>query len=227
MIKVLIIDAHPIFREGISALLQDSQEFALCGEAESCATGLAAIQELKPDIVILDFKLPDRSGIHVINESRRQGFTGRFLVLSLYDELVHAGRAITAGATGYLMKVARGKDIMDALTAVYEDRIYVAEVMRNRLYYQLISRNGEKVTSPLEKLSEKEKAVFILTGKLGSPHKVAEALGVAHKTVETYKRRARIKLGLEDFHELLVLSIHLSNNENCPPPLPPGSKPAK
>ena len=123
--RVLIVDDHPVFRQGLKSVLSQSDEFEICGDAESAASAIEAFRTRRPDIIIADVSLPGVNGIELIKMIVAESPKSRILVVSMHDEVVYAERALRAGARGYIMREAGGGSLLGAIRQVLGGLVYV------------------------------------------------------------------------------------------------------
>jgi DNA-binding NarL/FixJ family response regulator len=199
---VLLVDDHPVVRRGLGLMIDDEKDMQVCGEAESYEQALKAIQEIKPDVAVVDVSLSGRSGIDLIKELRTVAPTLPVLVLSMHDETLQAERALRAGAKGYIMKREAPANVIDAIRQVLRGGIFVSERMSARLLGSIADAPAG-TRSPLERLSDRELEIFNLIGQGLSPRTIAEKFGLSVKTIEAHRENIKGKLGLSSSHELI------------------------
>lgn len=206
--KVLIVDDHPVFCLGMSELINKAPDLEVCGSEDTPAKALAAIQQLKPDLVIVDISLRDSSGIDLVFEmnNRFQGLP--VLVLSMYDESLYAERALLAGARGYLMKQEAIAVVVQAIRQVLAGRIYASDGVKDKVFQRLVAPHSMADTSPLDQLSSREMEVFRLIGEGLSTREIAGRMNLSIKTIGTYRQRIKEKLGLKHYTELIKAAVH-------------------
>jgi DNA-binding NarL/FixJ family response regulator len=192
--QVLIVDDHPVVREGLSALIAAQPDLAVCGQAAGCAEAVSLAETTRPDLIIVDISLKDGNGIELIKRIRARDASVRFLVSSMHDESVYAERALRAGALGFLGKQESTQKIIDAIRRVLEGKIYLSERMSQRLLHGLVAGSAER--SSVEALADRELQVFELIGQGLNTRQIAAQLHLSCKTVETYRGRIRDKLNL-------------------------------
>lgn len=201
--RVLLVDDHPIVRQGLSRIIANEPGLAVCGEAESVREARQAVRDLEPDVVVVDLSLKEGDGIELVRELRAHHPALPLLVLSMHDELVYAGRLLAAGANGYIMKHAASEQFIGALRQVLEGGTYLSEAAR-------ASRAGRGGTpgSPVDALSNRELQVLQMVGRGLSSRQVAEALHLSVKTVETHRQRIKGKLGLRTGAQLVQFAAN-------------------
>ena len=205
---VLIVDDHPIVRQGLKLLINQEPDLIVCGEAENARSVLPAIHDLKPSIAVIDLSLGRDSGIELIKTIRLQHPDLPLLVLSMHDETLHAERALRAGAKGYIMKQEAPEKVIIAIRQVLQGKIYVSDAMGAKLLNKLIDSSRDEPSSPIELLSDRELQVFQLLGRGLGTRQVADQLNVSIKTVEAYRANIKEKLNLKGSAELVQHAIH-------------------
>jgi DNA-binding NarL/FixJ family response regulator len=206
--SVLIVDDHPIVRQGLKLLINQEADLTVCGEAEDAQSALPAIRALKPSIVIIDISLGRDSGIELIKTIRLQHPDIPVLVLSMHDESLYAERAFRAGARGYIMKQEAPEKVITAIRRVLQCDIYLSEAMGGKMLNKLMYSSRDVLSSPVELLSDREMQVFKLLGSGLSTRQVADQLHVSIKTAEAYRANIKEKLNLKSSAELVQHAIH-------------------
>jgi DNA-binding NarL/FixJ family response regulator len=211
--RILIVDDHPLMREGMAQWIQRDPGLAVCGEAESAAQALSQVEKLKPDLVLADISLTGRSGLELIKDLRALQPTLPVLVLSMHEESLYAGRALRAGARGYVMKRAGGHRVVEAIHEVLQGRIVVSPEMATHLLEEYSGRKGHSQRVPLPNLTDREFEVFQLIGEAKSNREIAEQLHLSAKTVETHRMNLTRKLKLKSAAELLRFALQYAEKE--------------
>lgn len=205
--RVLIVDDHPVFRHGISALINAEADFTVCGEAASSPAALEAMRTLKPDVAMLDISLPGTNGIELIKLMKAEYPKLPLLMLSMHDESLYALRALRAGALGYVMKAEALTHVLDALRKVLKGEIYVSPHLSERLIFQAIQSVDGGMGSPVDKLSDRELEVLELLGRGFGTKEIAAELHLSVKTIETHRAHIKEKLGFRDAGEMVRFAI--------------------
>ncbi len=201
--RVLIVDDHPVFRHGISALINAEQDFEVCGQAHTSPLALDAMRKLNPDVALVDVSLPGTNGVELIKLMKAEQPKLPILVLSMHDESLYALRALRAGALGYVMKAEALNSVLIALRKVLEGRIYVSDKFSDRLIFQAVQAVDGGLGSPVDQLSDRELEVLERIGRGSSTREVAEDLNLSVKTIETHRAHIKEKLGFKDAREML------------------------
>lgn len=196
-VRVVIIDDHPILRQGLAQLIQQTQEFCAVGEAEDAVGALQVVAEKKPELVLLDITLKKGDGIDVAREIKLRFPQVKILIMSMHDEALYAPRALQAGAAGYVMKAEAGTTLLEAMRKVIAGQIYVSQALSGRILAQVAGKRSLKVSAVADSLTERESEVLSLIGKGASTRQIADRLGVSVKTVESYRASLKSKLNFE------------------------------
>ncbi len=207
--RVLLVDDHPFLRQGVALSIQGIQGIEVCGEAPDSATALRLVNELKPDVVVTDLTLPDKSGIELIRILKERHPGLNILVLSMHDEDVYAERSLRAGAKGYLMK-SRGPDnLVNAIRDVASGRIYVSADLAQRLLSMLTHAPApvSDREDELRELSDREFEVFELIGRGKTAKEIAHMLGISSKTVDVHRTNIRQKLHIQTNPDLIRYAV--------------------
>ena len=216
--KVLVVDDHPVVREGLTYLIEEQEDLAVCGTSEDIPQAIKAIESLKPDMVTVDISLKDASGLDLIKVIKTQ-FPGLpVLALSVHPEQFYAERAIRAGAKGYITKREDTGEIIAAIREVLDGRIYLSRRMTERLLHSLVGNGKSDVeASPVDRLTDRELDVFSLLGQGRGTRQIAEHLHVSVKTVETYRLRITKKLNVNHASELLQSAFQWASEQEKVP----------
>jgi DNA-binding NarL/FixJ family response regulator len=199
--RILIVDDHPMMREGLRTLISRERNLIVCGEAETAGQALEAVANLKPNLVLADITLPGRSGVELIKDIRALQQAMLILVISMHDESLYAERVLRAGARGYIMKQESGPTMMQAIRQVLAGRIYLSDKMSARILESVAGKRTK--ASPIERLSDREWEVFQLIGRGESTVQIADELHLSTKTVEAHRARVKQKLDLRTMTELI------------------------
>jgi DNA-binding NarL/FixJ family response regulator len=205
--KILIVDDHPMIREGLVRLVDDEKDIVICGQADDAPEALKAISETKPDIVVIDISLKSSDGIDLTKSIKAQYPKLPVLILSMHNEALYAERALRAGAMGYIMKQEAAENLLTAIRYVLGGQIYVSDKVSKRLIRKLARGKVDMVASPVDSLSDRELEVFRSIGQGYGTSEIAEKLYLSIKTIETYRTHIKEKLNLANSHELLQYAI--------------------
>ncbi len=205
--KILIVDDHPLVREGLADLVNKEKDLVVCGQAEDAYQAMEAIRELKPDMAIVDISLKETSGLELIKDIKIRHPSLPVLTLSMHEESVYAERALRAGAKGYIMKREATKKVVTAIRKVLRGQLYISEKMTTRLVRKLVDGKPEAGSSPIDRLTNRELQVFRFIGQGLATSEIAKRLHLSVKTVETYRAHLKEKLNLPDSSKLLQHAI--------------------
>jgi len=213
--RILVVDDHPVVREGLTYLIDEQEDLVVCGTAENIPQAIKAVESLKPDMVTVDISLKDASGLELIKVIKTQ-FPGLpALALSVHPEQFYAERAIRAGAKGYITKREDTGEIIAAIREVLDGGIYLSRAMTERLLHSLVGNSRpDPDTSPIDRLTDRELEVFSLLGQGRGTRQIAENLHVSIKTVETYRLRITEKLNIAGATELLRSAFQWASEQD-------------
>ncbi|HZM15302.1 MAG TPA: response regulator transcription factor [Candidatus Krumholzibacteria bacterium] len=205
--KVLIVDDHPIVREGIAQIISRDGGLEVCGEADCPEKALQLVATSKPDVAIVDLEFSIGSGLGLIRDLKVLHPRLPVLVLSMHDETIYAERVLRVGASGYIMKHEVAEHFVEAIRSVLRGGIYLSERMAARMLLRLAGKEPGRSASAIERLSDRELEVLQLIAQALTTREVAERLYLSITTVETHLERVKRKLGLESSRELFRYAI--------------------
>src|SRR6202795_2278903 len=211
--RVLLVDDHPIVRQGLALLIDRESDLCVCGEAEGAHSAFHAITTLWPDMVVLDISLNGPDGLDVLKEIRTNTTNLPVLILSMHDESIYAERAMRAGANGYIMKQEATEKVLVAIRRILNGEIYVSERIANKMLKHYITGASSLKNSSISDLSDRELEVFRLIGEGHGTRQIAEELHLSIKTVESYQAHIKEKLSLRSARELMQHAIQWNMNE--------------
>lgn len=193
---MLVVDDHPIYREGLVALIERQPHLTCCGQLGQAREVLAAVQQTSPDLLLLDLRLGDGDGLGLLPDLHSQFPRLAILVLSQNDEGIYAERALRAGARGYVMKEAATDEVLHAVAAVLAGERYVSPRMSTRLLGELLASERPLQPTGLEALSNRELEVLERLGLGRSTKEIAGELHRSAKTIQAHREHIKRKLGL-------------------------------
>lgn len=199
--RILIVDDHPLVRKGMTALISQEADLAICGECGEMEEALQLAEQLRPDLVIVDITLKSGHGLELIKQLAAAQPEIRMLACSMHDESLFAERCLRAGASGYLNKEAASSQVIDAIRAVREGKTFVSAQLAERLVSRLVG-GGSAHDSPIDSLTDRELEVFGLIGRGQTTRQIAERLHLSTKTIESYRENIKAKLSLKNAAEL-------------------------
>ena len=206
-IRVFLVDDHPAIREAIADTIDQTIDMDICGETSSADEAFHMVEEEKPDVAIVDISLDDGHGLDLVQNIRAQYPDVKMIVFSMYDENVYAERAIRAGASGYLMKSEPTQSMLKAIRRVNDGEVYLSRRMSSRILNKVAMGRSSSPSFPIDDLTDREMAVFQMLGQGYSIKDIQERLNLTRKTIETYRRRAKEKLGFDTVSELLQYAV--------------------
>ena len=215
--RVLIIDDHPIVRYGVTRILNNEHDMIVCGDADNAAKGLESIESLHPDIAIVDISLKGTDGLQLTRTIRSDHPNLPILILSMHDERIYAHKALRAGATGYVMKEESSEKLVSAVRQISRGEIYVSEEVKKNVLHAYASKEGSADTSTINRLSSREREIFMLIGSGHSSRWIADKLCLSIKTIETHRSRIKQKLDLDTSAKLNITAIEWTRRENLIP----------
>ncbi len=212
--RVLLVEDHPVTREGFAQLINYQTDLEVCGQTGSAAKALSSTETLRPDLVIVDISLADSNGLELIKNLKSRFPELPTLVLSTHDESLYAERAVRAGASGYVMKQAPTSAVMTAIREVLKGKLYLSEAIRSRLVQQQVQGGLTNPSYGVESLSDRELEVFQLLGQGQATREIATRLHLSVSTVETYRAHIKQKLGLANATELVHRAVEWANSQS-------------
>ncbi|MGE5386054.1 MAG: response regulator [Betaproteobacteria bacterium] len=207
--KILIVDDHPIVRQGIAMLINREPGLDACCEASDAQQAIAANLACPHDLAIVDLSLAGASGLELVKQLRAKFHGLAILMMSMHDEAVYAERALRAGAHGYLMKQEATATMLTAIGVILRGELYVSDRMRSRLLQQKL--NGDSAASPIAGLTASEFEVLNLIGTGLGTSEIADRLKRSVKTIESHRANIRKKLNLRSGNELARFAINWVN----------------
>lgn len=214
--RILLVDDHPIVRRGMVQLIDAEPDLGVCGEAEDINPAIELTSLLDPDIVIVDITLKTSNGLDLITELKRKYPFTPALVVSMHDEEVYAERSLRAGARGYVMKQDGDENIVRAIRKVLDGGVYVSESFSQRMLEGIATGSPPNFQQQLAELSEREFEVFRAIGEGKTPREIAQRLDINVKTIETYRRRIRAKLGIQGGNQLRYRAFEWVTSQSSP-----------
>lgn len=200
--SILLVDDHPIVREGLNVLLGEQPDLEVVGEFSSAHSLPTAVESLRPSAVVLDLTLAGEEVTPVVQQLRQRYPDLRILILSMHDELVYAERLLAMGANGYIMKQEPPAEFLRALRRVIAGEVYVSAAVAERVLGRM--RQGRAApTGTLDALTDRERDVLRLVGRGRSTQEISRELAMSPKTVDSHRRNIREKLGLVNPRELV------------------------
>lgn len=212
-IRLMIADDHAVFRAGLKLLLQSHVDLEVVGEVSDADQLVDAVSQLRPDVLVLDLTMPGGSTLPLIEKLRKAIPETRILVLSMHDDLTLVRAALASGASGYVVKAAADTEVVAAIRAVATGKVFVDLDLDASQVGSLLTTekdwSGKEKAGPLGSLSSREKEVFLSLAKGHTNQEIADDLDLSIKTVETYRGRIGVKLGLRTRAEFVRFAVEL------------------
>jgi DNA-binding NarL/FixJ family response regulator len=205
---ILIVDDHPLVREGLTARISAQTDLEVCGEAEDVEQALAECISRKPDLVLVDISLKKGHGLELIKQIKMQSPETKMLVVSAYDESFYAERALRAGALGYISKQECRENVITAIRTVLAGHRYLSPQMTDQLLGMAVGGRELSAASPVEKLSDRELEVYQLIGQGQTTSSIAKQLHLSPHTIDSHREKIKAKLGLKNGAELTRHALH-------------------
>jgi len=201
--RVLVVDDHPLFRDGLVQLINRQRDLICCGQAGNSAAALAALKAHRPEFLILDLRLGQEDGLEMVKSCKAQFPSIAILIISQFDEAIYAERALRAGARGYLMKEEATEEVIKAIRSILDGELYVSRKMSVVVLHKLLTQQPQSASSGVESLTDRELQVFQFLGSGCSTRQIADSLHLSVKTIETYRENLKHKLNLVSGVELV------------------------
>jgi DNA-binding NarL/FixJ family response regulator len=206
-VRIMVVDDHPIMREGLTRVIEEAADLTVCAQAESIERALELMETSEPDLVIVDIALGGQNGLELIKDVKVRYPKLPVLVHSMHEEQVYAQRSLRAGARGYLMKQEPAPKLLQAIRRVLAGEIYVSETTTRQMLQRLADSSSTKSVSPVERLSDRELEVFESLGQGRKTREIAHDLHLSIKTVQTYCEHLKEKLLLRDGTSLVRFAV--------------------
>lgn len=204
--KILVVDDHPMFREGIKSIIDRNPQLEVVGEAGEGKAALKLVEDLRPDMVLLDVSLPDMNGIDLIQDIRKVLPETRILMISMHSKIEYLTSAFQAGATGYVVKDAPSEKILQALDLVSRGEYFLDTLVARQIVKRLAElpdRQAKVTDAAYGSLTPREQEILRLTAEGQSKNKIAGHLGISPRTVENHRANLMAKLDLHSTLEMV------------------------
>jgi DNA-binding NarL/FixJ family response regulator len=198
MIRVILVDDHPVLRTGLRTLLQNEADLEVVGEAGEGWQAVELASQLSPDVVVMDLALPGMGGLDATREIRRRGLKCAVLVLTAQAEERYLFPVLQAGASGYVRKDVADEQLVEAVRMVAGGGVFLEPEAQSMLLQGYLQRDQAEEKDPFDGLSPRERQVLQLTAEGYTSREIGERLNISSKSVETYRSRLMEKLGLND-----------------------------
>ncbi len=205
--KFVVVDDHPLFRQGLVSVIENNADFRVVGEATGISDAINLVNDTEPDIILVDISLHEENGLELVKTLKSIHPDVKALVVSMYDEIIYAASALKAGARGYVMKQEAASTLMEAIEVVLKGKIYLSHDMRERLLDSMVFQDSKQEMNPVEQLSVREMEVLRLLGHGYGVSEIAETLNLSSKTINVYRDNIKHKLSIPDARELRKFAI--------------------
>lgn len=222
---IVVVDDHPIVREGLVRVIDQSADLRVCGQSENISQALDVIKESKPALVVVDIALGGQNGIELIKDIKARHPHLPMLVHSMYDESMYAERCLRAGAKGYVMKQEPPQRLIHAMRQVLRGEVALSEAMTRQLLCRISDGKPRAGSSPAELLSDRELEVFELLGRGYPTKQIAQELHLSDKTIQTHREHIKEKLNVTDAVNLVRHAVQWVESQKQPLRVPPPTNP--
>jgi len=209
---ILIIDDHPLFREGLKAIIERDNRFEVVGEAGNGREGLRLVKELKPDLALVDMSLPDQSGIQLTRELKNASLKTCIMMITMHSKVDYIVKAFQAGATGYVVKESASERLLQGMDTVLKGEYFMDSSVSHKVVKKLMQfpEKGAKITdASYDTLTSREQEIMVLLAEGLPSKKIAEKLFISPKTVENHRTNIFRKLNLHSTIELIRYAARL------------------
>lgn len=211
--RILLVDDHPLTRQGLKTLIGRHGRFEICGEADTAPKALDLVAKLSPHLAIVDITLKSANGIELTKDIRSVAPATQVLIVSMHAENVYAERALRAGAMGYLMKDEAGENVIVAIDRVLKGEVFVSDRIKGRMLQRFVHQRSDEFVSPIERLSDREMEVLRLIGNGYGTREIASQLNLSVKTIDSYREHLKEKLLLANSGDLVRYAIQWMKHE--------------
>jgi len=208
-IRILLADDHAILRAGLVRLLSEESDFEVVGEADNGREAVQKVQELHPDIVLMDIGMPVMNGMEATKQIKKRDQDVKILVLTMHDNEEYLFQVLQAGASGYVLKKAADSDLVNAIHVVNRGDCFLYPSAAKMVVEDYLEKlkHGQEPTSSFDTLTDREREILTLVAEGYTNREIAEALFISVKTVETHKANIMEKLNLHKRAELVRYAI--------------------
>ena len=209
---ILIIDDHPLFREGLKAIIERDNRFEVVGEAGNGREGLRLAKELKPDLALVDMSLPDQSGIQLTRELKNASLKTRIMIITMHSKVDYIVKAFRAGATGYVVKESASERLLQGMDTVLKGEYFMDSSVSHKVVKKLMQfpEKGAKITdASYDTLTPREQEIMVLLAEGLSSIEIADKLFISPKTVDNHRSNIFRKLNLHSVIELIRYAARL------------------
>lgn len=209
---VLIVDDHPLYREGLKSIIDPSPEYEVVGEAGDAEAGLQRARELRPDLALIDISLPDQSGINLVRSLKSALPETQILVVSMHSKMDYVTEAFRAGALGYLVKESAGKGLLNALECIAKGEKFLDSSLSHKLISNIMDSSHQEMEvtgAAYKSLTPREQEILRLLAEGQSAKEIANRLFISPKTVENHRINIMRKLELRRPMDLIRYAVRI------------------
>jgi DNA-binding NarL/FixJ family response regulator len=214
--RILVVDDHPMMREGLCGVIDREPDMMVCGEAENAQQAMNAVRKLEPDLALVDITLPGKSGLELVKDIKAIHPRVVVLAISMHDESLYAERMLRAGASGYITKQQPPEELIKAIRQVLDKHVYVSEEV-SESFLRRFSCQPQADSSPMKLLTDREFEVMQLLGQGKSPKEIAAQLHLSAKTIAVHSANIRQKLKLKTTARLIRFAVQWEDLRNLTP----------
>lgn len=206
-VSVLLVDDHPIVRQGLRNLLESIPEFRVIGEAGDGLQALEMVEKVQPQVLVIDVMMPGLTGIEVTQRVKRQWPATKVIILSMQNNEAYVVSALKSGASGYILKDTGPEELVDAIRTVVKGERYLSKQLSERLINAYVSKVDEAEVDPYDTLTNREKEILHLVAEGYTNNEIAERLFISPRTAELHRSNVINKLGLKNQVDLVRFAI--------------------
>lgn len=206
-ITILLADDHAVVRKGIQLIAQSEPDLEVVGTAKDGREAVELFQELRPDVIILDYSMPGLNGVEAAAQISKLDCTASLIMLSMHSDETYIMRAISAGVRGYVSKESAEDEIVAAIRAVSARKPYLSSAIAQRLLSSSVERSGSAPRDPYDSLTNREKEILQLVAEGKTNKEVASILNLSPHTIETHRTNLMQKLNLHSVVELVIYAV--------------------
>ena len=209
--RIIIADDHPIFRGGLKSVIEKERSFEIVAEAENGREALESINELTPNVALLDLDMPEVDGFGVARELQKLRLPVRVIILTMHRDETHFNQAIDLGVCGYVLKDGAAAEIVECIKAVAAGKDYFSPAMSSYLLNRSRRSGSFGMRAGISDLTPTERRILFLLSELKTSKEIAAELGVSPRTIENHRANICQKLGLQGSHALVKFAIKNKN----------------